>query len=89
MVVGGEVRADSELLEHAVHVLEVLGHGKAVVVTLDGPHAHALARCRKGRRLFGGHRAGHLQPGAGLLEAGRGEPPLLARVVGVGAGVEQ
>ena len=77
------------LLEHAVHVLEVLGHGEAVVVLLDLAHDDSLARRREPTRVAGHHGTGHLQPGAGLLEAGRGEPLLLARVVGVGAGVEQ
>ena len=56
---------------------------------LDLAHDDALARRREPAHVAGHHGTGHLLPGAGLLEAGRGEPLLLARVVGVGAGVEQ
>ena len=37
------------LLEHAVHVLEVLGHRQPVVVLLDGAHRDARAAAPAGR----------------------------------------
>ena len=73
-------------LEHVVDRAQVRHVGQAVALALDEPEDHAVAlparRVGDQLGLRGLHRAAHLPPRAYAVEAGVGQPAVLALVVG-------